>query len=376
MGLEAVSDFASIFKETDYEDKCGTVIVDNTTDKDNVLALGRLRTAWTMARADLNKAATAVATGSTEHTDWDEPLKEHEETKRKTEWDAAYDALTFSEESTPAATIIARFYREFHGPKRLMSICALKRMRSEADYKTVVETTKTPLGDGVKLIHEKLPRLPDIEFRTVLQMLLAFRLMTNGWAMTGTSRIDSKVKFDAVAHSYAKVREIHLSQAIAYYDFIVGKCIEHPGNAVEKIKWILERDRQTRSKARAMFTAGRPFAEALTHSREVTCQVLWTCGAPGVTRVQIPVLPQQEDVDMDDEEVPPPPWAPPRARVRKPRKAGGKQASVNPPKKPRCEKFNSPEGCTPLGRNCPLKKAHLCSKCGNWSHGASTCRKR
>ena len=69
MGLEAVSDFASIFKESDYEDKCATLVLDKTTDKDDVFALGRLRTAWTMARADLNKAAAAIAIDTTEHTD-------------------------------------------------------------------------------------------------------------------------------------------------------------------------------------------------------------------------------------------------------------------------------------------------------------------
>ena len=133
MGLEAISDFASVFTEKDYEDKCETAIVAKTADKDNVVALGKLRTAWIMARADLNKAATAVALGSADNMDWDEPLKEHEEEKRKSEFDGAYDALAFLAESTLAATIVARFYREFHGVKRFMSICALKRMRSEAE---------------------------------------------------------------------------------------------------------------------------------------------------------------------------------------------------------------------------------------------------
>ena len=76
--------------------------------------------------------------------------------------------------------------------------------------------------------------------------------------MTGTAKVDSKVEYDSAASAYKKVRDIHLSQSTAYYDFVLQKCMEHPGREDQTIRWILDRDRQTRAKARTMFTAGWP----------------------------------------------------------------------------------------------------------------------
>ena len=384
LGLEAVTDFASGFTELDYQAKCAELILAKTPDKDNIAALGKLRTAWRMAVAELNKAAKAVSEGSTELNDWDTQLGEDDELKRSGEFDAAYDGLQFSAESTPVAVIIGRMYREFRGVKRLMTILALKRMRSEAEYKTVAATKKTDITERVAIVEADEPRMKDVQFNTVLQVLLAFRLLTNGWAMTGTAKVDSRIEYDSAQGAYKKVREIHLSQSTAYYDFVYQKCMEHPGSEGQIIRWIIERDRQTRAKARTMFTSGWPFGEALTNAREVSCAVLWTCGSPGIPRMQMAVTNQDDAMDLDDDNS-----RDNYSQVRKVRKRpakkknkggkGGKgrgKGGGQQNRKPSCEKWNSQEGCTRFGRDCPEQKAHVCSKCGSWQHIAADCRKR
>ena len=93
MGLAAVSDFASMFKDADYEDKCQTHICAKVESvKEDLLAVARVRTAWTLARSDLQKACKAVVEGS-QDADWDRPLDEDEEEKRHTDFDGAYGGL-------------------------------------------------------------------------------------------------------------------------------------------------------------------------------------------------------------------------------------------------------------------------------------------
>ena len=110
-GLElgSITDFASAFNDDNYEDEVKENIVDETTAKDSINALGRTRTAWVMARAELKKAAKAVGEG-TSNLDLDAPLGEAEETAHKDQFDGSYSNLTFEPESTPTGTIIARFF--------------------------------------------------------------------------------------------------------------------------------------------------------------------------------------------------------------------------------------------------------------------------
>ena len=110
-GLElgSITDYASAFKDDNYEDEIKEKIVDKTPAKDSITALGRTRTAWVLARAELKKAAKAVGEG-TSSLDLDAPLGEAEETARKDQFDGSYSNLTFEPESTPAGTITARFF--------------------------------------------------------------------------------------------------------------------------------------------------------------------------------------------------------------------------------------------------------------------------
>ena len=59
----------------------------------------------------------------------------------------------------------------------------------------------------------------------------------------------------------------------------------HPGPMAETVAWILDRDRQTRTKARTLISNGLPWGRALRLSWEHHVTVLWTIGGVGVRQM-------------------------------------------------------------------------------------------
>eukprot|EP00972_Heterocapsa_arctica_P061213 9025829-Heterocapsa_arctica.AAC.1 len=54
--------------------------------------------------------------------------------------------------------------------------------------------------------------------------------------------------------------------------------MEHPAPVSLAIRWLMDRDHATRTKARSLFTDGYLWGVALVLAREVHCAVAWTCG--------------------------------------------------------------------------------------------------
>ena len=272
-GMEAVSDFASFFTDATFEEGCAVKLAAHTDCKDNDNAIGRLRTAWRMAQAELTKAVTEVQAGKAASSDWDAPLDETEEKKRKTDCDRAYDNLQYDAESQPASTLVGRCYREFTNDKREKSLESLKRMRSEAEFRNQVTNKKQSLlnGEGVELTYtDSVPRFPDIDFVSLLQVTGAMRLMTNMWTMTGVNEVDSKTDFDQATHQYKKVRQCHMSQATSYHDFFFRKAMEHPGPPTRPSPgWWTETARAGRRPASCSSRAGHGGRRCCTH--EMSC---------------------------------------------------------------------------------------------------------
>ena len=301
IGMESISDFASYFTKTDFEEGCHAKIVAHTELKDNDMAVGRLRTAWRLAATTLDKSEEEMRKGSVDLGDWDVPLDDTQEAVRKSEFDKLYPDLSFDSESVPASPLVGRGFREFRDAKRQLSVLALRKMRSVADFQNQSATMTQQLTEGVALSWKDRPRLPDITFHTLCQLLQAVGLMCNLWVLTGTEMVSSREHREEATHAPKKVAQIHLTVATSYRDFILRKAIEHPGPMKLTIRWLLERDRQTRAKARAIYAAGYPFGEALLKARDHDCQVLWTCGAPGISTAQLAVVGLDGDVDMSDE---------------------------------------------------------------------------
>ena len=134
----------------------------------------------------------------------------------------------------------------------------------------------------------------------------------------------------------------------------------HPGPPKDTVAWLLDRDRQTRTKARTLIADGTPWSKALRLSWETHLGVLWTVGGVGVTQaVPQPLIDrsvsQAATLAHDQERK--------ADRTCKPHTAG--QC---------CPDYNAQTGCVKQ-RNCPHGLWHACSfvfadgaLCGSTNH--------
>ena len=131
------------------------------------------------------------------------------------------------------------------------------------------------------------------------------------------------------------------------------------------VSWLLDRDRQTRSKARSLLVEGLPWGVALRAARESHCLVLWNVGLPGIPQRQLDSSNHLRDRS-------PVSRSPRRQRDRR---DNGKSKGKDQKKDKFCVRFNGKRGCTKKEKDCPDHGKHVCSRCGDWRHGAAHCPK-
>jgi hypothetical protein len=366
LGFECLSDMASSFTERDHPTEIkDSILAKVPTCKGNLKAYARIVTAWKMASAELEKSKKRRIEGVPE-ADWDLPLEDVTEIQRKVDFEAAYGELRFESESTPGANLMGRWFREFRSPQRQISLTSLHKMRSEADFKQLGMVKRTELAKGFSLVADGSPTLPDMYFDSVMKFMSAVKLMTNGWALTGYMMVTSKTQFDQTTAAYKQVRNCHLTEAIAYYDFVFRKALEFHGSETNKIMWLTDRDRQTRAKAKSLYAAGFPWGEAMTHAKDQDCIVLWTIATDPMGNKPSAVIP---DLAINDPAARGQQAQLTRAQRRKAaERAKGKGKGKGA--KNLCNDFNKKKGC----ERTECNRKHACSKCGRKGHGASTCR--
>ena len=357
--LECTADLAGFFSESDYSQGVVAEILDHTPMKGDRLQRSRLRTAWELCRADLKLALQTKATGEVE-VDWDRPLDpDLQKTQEKTFF-GIYN-LKFEPASYPSDALFGRVYREFR--RKCPSVMELSKVRSAAQSSTVMGArTVKRIADGVAITVDGPAEEHDTPFTSVMSVLWALRILCHAWAMTGTTQRDSLMR------AGTKVRDADMSECFAYYDFVYETALRHPGTQQQAQAWIIERDRQTRAKARSLYLEDWPWGEALRESRERHLAVLWTCGSAGMRAEQIPVAAGPRMA------------ADPITPVRQPR---AQALAASPPQSPTaaqcCRAFNSAAGCARRQRECPEGKLHRCSTavgngiCGAWQHGRTAC---
>ena len=136
----------------------------------------------------------------------------------------------------------------------------LAKVHSEAEMKGVnAKTTKTEVGGGVEITYTGSVKTPLTHFTTVLMVLRALELLTHAWSYTGTCLVDSRTHWDEQNKCWNKVCQCHLSEALAYFDFVFRKAMAFKGPSDHCIAWITGRDRQTRAKAKAIHSEGFPW---------------------------------------------------------------------------------------------------------------------
>ena len=354
MKMDAIADFASFFSETDYLAGVVAEILDKTSCKGDPLQRSRLRTAWELCRAELKQALTKKSTGDPSDSNWDSPLDPDLQRNREATFTKLHN-LRFEPHVCPSDALFGRLYREFK--RRCLTVLELGKVRSAAQHQAVMGSSKTRrIMEGVSLTLDGEQDTADLSFATPLQVIWALQILTHGWIMTGTSQRDS------VAKPGTTVVDASATECFAYLHFVIEQIMRHPGPPAQTTAWALERDRQTRAKARALFLDNWPWGEALRESRERHLAVLWTCGHSSLRAEPIPVLQQHAPVLLSP--------------------AKTAQSAAPPPTAASecCPKFNSAAGCTSRQKFCPLKLVHKCSAmlpggrlCGAWQHGKHRC---
>ena len=365
--LTRTADFAKYWTKDTYEQGVHDDVVNKLDHLSNPrIQTARMRLAWETANATVN-LVTAAGTSSRPPVDWDAPLDPDDKKQQLDDFVNIYH-LTLDPEVSPNDNMFGRNYKEFK--RGCKSVENLLKIRSAAQFTAVVGAAKRQnLGGGVALVQEdqQTSDLPDRDLSTVTKVLLAVKIMVNGWALTGTTLKDSK-KVPG-----EKVREAELSDCQGYFDFIHLQCLVHPGPPRSTAEWILERDRQTRCKARLLYLNGWPWGEAVRESWEKECAVLWQCATLGVA-----LAPEPNTADAASMS--------PLADMAHSRGSG---VGTKTPRTPApenygqeepCSDFNTIRGCTHKAVDCPNGKPHRCNQqlpgggiCNVWRHCARYC---
>ena len=356
--FESASDFVGYFTSKTYEQGIVEEVLRHIPAlATNRVQAGRLRLYWETARAEVTeKTALGARQGTSPAVDMETPLDPDDHKHQVEEFEKIY-RFAFDAEVTVCATQFARNLREFK--KRAKTVEQLEKVKSEAQFFSVCATTKkSEFAAGWTLSKETID-IPDRDLSTIPKILLAHKIMVNGWAMTGTMLVDSKLK------PGTKVRDAGYTQCIAYHDVVHLQSIVHPGPASTTACWIVERDRVTRTKARSLYKQGWPWGEALEETRNTTCAVLWTIGAIGVQDSAVAVTTTRGEVPSFQQ---PANAAPVAKRV------------VHSEHRQNCPRWNTKEGCAAKGSDCPLGQPHRCSfsngtdpACNAWQHKAIHC---
>ena len=404
VGLESISDFANFWSVEEAEAKI-PAMVDDAGMMGQPVQVARLRSAWQLARAELSKAMESLSTAQSPSSsaDLDDPLDEAAEKQRAETFSKAYDGLTFESDSMPLARLIGRLYRELTSPKRSLTTIPLKRMRTEGDIAgmTVKRHVTVQLGEGLQVRKEQgdsdLQKVPDLNLHqgNLLQLIKAVRVLCNAWALCGAHFVDHPTEKQPDGVTPKKVRNIHLSQAQRYHDFVFQKAMEFGPHKRGVVDWLEDRDRKTRNEARTLYANGLPWGECLIECIQNRSRLIWELSNVGVTdKLSLVRKPRQEDVMDDDDtdnDYPRSSGGASKGKGKRSRSAGAQRPDH--PKKQKggktskfeqktskdkdlaCPSFNSLTGCTKKEANCPDGLKHVCSKCGFHGHSAVNCRR-
>ena len=252
-GVESISDYIGLYAESEYEDGLKEWTEKSQNFRGNKIQLSRLRIAWVTGRKELLRDTPLE---STDDVDFEAPLPADVRQKQD---DLFYQKFNtkLPLELTPAAPLFNRHFREFR--KQAKTLDDLSKVKSAVDASAPV------------------PQKGGTSFRDVLSLLRAHQILLNSWAMTGTTERRSKIN----PSPHAPVTDFALADALWYHTFVTDHLRAHPGPADEAIRWTLDRDRQTRQAAVALYGDGWPLSEALRISVEQKTAVLWQIGPMG-----------------------------------------------------------------------------------------------
>jgi hypothetical protein len=336
LGLESVADLASLWTEEEQVSGVQEVLQEAGLESDR-LQRSRLRTALQLARAELQ--STVTKRSSIDAIDLDRPLEPEVQKQQEDRFYSLY-RLKLTPEVAPSDALFGRIYRELR--RNTVSVIDLTKVRSAAEQAAHAPLAKRlKLSDSIALLTDDAGDIPASGPMNLLALLRKHRTLCLCFSLAGTTLKDSKLT------PGTQTVDADLSELLAYHEYVTNAAIIQTMSASAAQAWIIDRDRQTRLKARTLYLENWPLAEALREAREKSLAVIWTIQSTPATT----------------------------AAASTPAASAPHSASANSSAQPvtLCPMFNTDAGCTLRQKHCPHKGLHRCANCSSWQHAARDC---
>jgi len=215
-----------------------------------------------------------------------------------------------------------------------------------------------------------------------LQVILALTTLLNGYALCGTTQVDSKKT------EKTKVKNAAYGDLQRYLAFVSQQANNHPGPPSKTTMWLLDRDTRTRSAARSLVAEGYPLGGALIDVMEKKMAILWevdgTADVPNSSQRLAKSLNYGHDLSghaLQDGHLALRPAAAAAAHQYRQLPLGEHQFRQQAERTPEiCLPFNDYRGCTLKQKDCPTGSLHRCNKkltdgtiCNAWQHSRKNC---
>ena len=379
MKLTSVSDFAGTFTKDTFAEMCKINIIDKidslTESTSSTAQCARVRNAWEICRAELDASLKRKINSAS--SDLDEPLDDLMRKEIGSNFEKIY-AFKIPEELTPSATLMGRLYRELKSVT--ISVHDLTKVKTAVVNDAIIPKKRKIFGDMMMTMKGDEDDIHS-PIGSPLQVILALTTLLNGYALCGTTQVDSK-------RTSNKVRIAAYGDMMRYLSFVSQQANSHPGPPSKTTSWLLDRDTRTRSAARSLVLEGWPLGEALIDVMEKKMAVLWEvdgiADVPNASQRMAQSLNYGHDVSMfaihDGQMATRPTSAAAAGQFRQPPQADHQLRQQAGRTQELCVPFNDHRGCTLKQRDCPTGGLHRCnnkladgSVCNAWQHNRKNC---
>ena len=360
------------FSAKNHEEQLDKIWAEIDPDSKNFGQRGALMGTWESAMDAIRKteegtSAPGSASGA-QAEDWEDPLPENILDKMKADWDDYYH-FVIDEHLYPAATLLARVYREFQ--RKTPSVIQVEKLLSRIHETAPDKVLRRPITERSEVV-ERLPKryCP----QTVLDYHWGLLTLANAWAMVGNYEVASSHDKEK------KVKFIDLSTGVnyAYSRLRIVSTVGVPFG--EQLGWLQKRDLTTRKMMSILMSRDKmPAGEALEKALELTFHEWTRVKGNDVVSVHEP-LSDMPCISNDGSVMN---WiggdGPRRRRSRSPARRGGGGSSGSGGKgggqgkryeigscrlhfdgRKLCGAYNGRKGC-PNHKNCPQGGEHRCA---------------
>ncbi|CAE8723016.1 unnamed protein product [Polarella glacialis] len=263
--MTSVEDLVRFVSEAAYETELLTHILGKVASfKSDLLQLSRLRTAWRVARATLNKTEQRRIAGHGAE-DMDEPLDASTQDTLLKQWAATY-SQNLAAWLHPADSLLGRIYREFQ--RNTPTVISIKKVKSLLIASRPSSERKVNSGGNVKL-HLSDGVADGLSITSCVGYYWRLRILGYAHSIVG------QYKASSMQTQGAQVVYASLSVNMDYADLCLKRSQVWQG--VEPLSWLRTKDEATRGRQVELMRMGWPQGEALQKAL-TKMELQWTVG--------------------------------------------------------------------------------------------------